>query len=162
MPYSFYSFLTDKDISRVFQSRLFKIFDSLIFTNFPISQQVGNKRRAEAWYYETLMFVHLNRLKLETLFSEGLLCFSGYGDVIGPPCREVPWRWKSVRTTFEIPFGPNPKEEGRCIRQKNQVHKLAILRLSRVKRIITFLQKIFWMLLQSWTWTQLRLQRGAW
>ena len=30
--------LSDKDISRVFQSRLFKIFDSLIFTNNPISR----------------------------------------------------------------------------------------------------------------------------
>ena len=59
--------MSDKDISREFQSRLFKIFDSLIFTNFPISRQLGDKKRTEAWYYETLMSVHSSRLWLKTL-----------------------------------------------------------------------------------------------
>ena len=59
--------MSDKDISREFQSRLFKIFDSLIFTNFPISRQLGDKKRTEDLYYETLILVYSNRLWFETL-----------------------------------------------------------------------------------------------
>ena len=63
LPYSFYSFLSNKDISRVFQSRPFKIFDSLIYTNWVIK----SARKLCTMKHSRVKLLHFNSLWLETL-----------------------------------------------------------------------------------------------
>ena len=160
-------FLSDKDISREFQSRLFKIFDSLIFTNFPISRQLGDKKRTEAWYYETLMSVHSSRLWLKTLVLDAY-CVHVKDDCVSQAMAmsSDPRAERHLDVGNLILFEPRSRfPSARTVQKRAVVFAKRTRYINwrfKVKRKITSLQKIFWMLLQSWTWTQLRLQRGAW